>query len=265
MRGDTKHALNLYQKAMRVQSRTLRPGHPDVIGSQVSIARAQRDLGESANAKDTIAMAERTLRAGPQEGPDLARVLVLKADLLREGKQYKEAETAVNEALALQLQVFGGDDYPEVAVSLMAYGGILHDQNHFMTAGEKYSRALAVNMKTLGPNNPETAASHNSLGTLFQDAGNDEKAREHFSECLKIQLKTVGPANPDVSTTYNNLATILFRQGKPKDAIRLFQKAIDVLDAAAVPKENPDREIFQENMAEALSSLKAPAEERATV
>jgi len=62
MRGDIKQAVDLYHKAMRVQSRTLRPGHPDLIGSRLSLSRAQRDLGDSASALDTVIMTERTLR-----------------------------------------------------------------------------------------------------------------------------------------------------------------------------------------------------------
>lgn len=258
MRGDVKRAVELYQKAASIQAQTLRTAHPDAVATQVSIARAQRDLGEPAAAMGIVQMLEQALRKEKdnQEGPDLGRVLVLKADFLREAKRYEEAEIVSTEALERLRRTFGTDQNPEIAVTLMGYGSLLHDKGDLHGAREQYLRALDINLKTVGPKNPETAVSHNSLGTLYQDAGDEEQAKIHFTKCLEIQLESLGPANPDVSTSYNNLATVLFRQGRPQDAATLLQKALSVLDAAGVPPGSPDRAIYEENLAEAKQFLK---------
>jgi len=72
------------------------------------MARAQRDLGDNAGALHEVKSVERALREGPQEGLDLSRVLIFKADLLREAGEIELAEqrgaVAIGVVLRLQCQ-----------------------------------------------------------------------------------------------------------------------------------------------------------------
>merc|ERR1740121_1413726 len=95
---------------------------------------------------------------------------------------------------------------------------------------------------------PGTALAYNSLGTLYEDLGDDGMAGESFSKCLEIQLETLGRDSPDVANTYNNLATVLFRQGQRPEAAKLLELAVQVLDQVAVPQDNPERLLYQENL-----------------
>jgi tetratricopeptide (TPR) repeat protein len=253
--GDVTRAMEMYLKAVRTQERALRPIHPDLLATRMGIARAQRDLGDSSRALKVIEVVEASIRAGPKEGLDLSRALVLKADLLREAQRYEEAEKTIQEALRHQEACFGSEDHPEYAVALGSYGSVLHDQGKHAEAHRQYNQALNMNLRTVGHNHPESAALYNSLGTLFEDTGDDSNAQIHFAKCLDIQLNTVGDRSPDVSNTYNNLATILFRRGEIDDAADLLRKALRVLDLAGVPKGNPDRSLYEENLREVLASL----------
>eukprot|EP00747_Dinoflagellata_sp_TGD_P133603 gnl/TRDRNA2_/TRDRNA2_175215_c0_seq6.p1 gnl/TRDRNA2_/TRDRNA2_175215_c0~~gnl/TRDRNA2_/TRDRNA2_175215_c0_seq6.p1 ORF type:complete len:554 (+),score=126.37 gnl/TRDRNA2_/TRDRNA2_175215_c0_seq6:96-1757(+) len=254
-KGEIAQGMEYYTKAMRQQARTLRPDHPDLAFTRMSISRAQRDSGEISSSMETLNAVEKTLRDGAQEGPDLSRCLTMKADLLRELKRYPEARSTIDEASKHQEVEFGGETNPEVAVTLNNVGSILHDEGKFQDALEKYLSALQVNMATVGHDHPETAATHNSLGTLYQDAGDDASAQKHFEKCLEIQLTTVGTRSPDMATSYNNIATILFRRGELEDAARLLKKALTVLDDANIPDSNPDRAIFKENLQEIVERI----------
>lgn len=260
--GHIKEAHELYKRALRAQAAALRPSHPDILATRMGMARAQRDSGDAEGALRAIEAVAKTLKSGPNEGPDLSRTLLLKADLLREAKRHKEAEDEIKLALKLQKQAFGGMDHPEVAVALSSYGSLLHDMGQYQEAFGKYKEALNLNLKTVGDRHPETASTYNSLGTLHEDAGNDEAAMTHFSKCLEIQLHTVGDKSPDVANSYNNLATVHFRRGSPEKAAELLRKAIAVLDAAGVPKGNPDRAVYEENLQEVLNP--APKSESKT-
>jgi tetratricopeptide (TPR) repeat protein len=253
--GDVARATELYLKAERTQEKALRPTHPDLLATRMGIARAQRDLGDSAAALKVIEGVEALLRPGPKEGLDLSRTLVLKADLLREARRYEEAEQSIQWALRHQEASFGHEDHPEHAVALGSYGSLLHDQGKLNEAHRQYNDALSINLRTIGNNHPESAALYNSLGTLYEDSGDARKAQTHFTKCLEIQLSTVGERSPDVSNTYNNLATLLFRRGESADAAELLRKALRVLDVAGVPKGNPDRSLYEENLQEVLASL----------
>jgi tetratricopeptide (TPR) repeat protein len=254
-KGDFAHAQEFNAKALKIQSRALRSGHPDLVATMMRKSRLFRDIGDHDGAVKVASSAEEALRLAHDQGPDLISCLVWKSDLLREESRIDEAEIAIEEALAVQEHCCSGFNSPDAAVAIHTYGSILHDQGKLVEAAEKYEQALEMNLQTVGLEHPETAAAHNSLGTVYQDMGNDDKAEIHFTKCLEIQLQTVGTQSPEVSNTYNNLATILFRRGSLMDAKQLFEKALHVMDTAGVPLENPDRMVYAENLSEVTDKL----------
>jgi len=261
-RGEVSQGIGLYRKALQMQRKMLRPSHPDLVATQIGLARAWRDSGSPDLAMQIIEEVEAALRTGPHEGMEFSRALIMKADLLREKKLHAEARLVIEEASELQLQALGGEDSYEVAVALNTHGSILHDAGELDDAHDKYNKALDMNLRTVGIRHPETAATHNSLGTLYEDVGEDSSASAQYRRCLEIQLHTVGPSSPEVANTYNNLATVLFRQGSTGDAAQYLREAVRVLDAAGVPAGNPDRELYASNLAEVLKRIgqAAPSE-----
>lgn len=255
--GDAARAIGLFRKTLRMQQRMLRPGHPELVATLLGLIRALRDVGESDGALRIAQEAEQTIRSGPQEGLDLSRLLITKADLLRESQQNPEARLAIEEAVLSQHRALEGEESYEVAVALNMYGSILHDHGEHEGALEKYTQALDVNMRTVGLQHPETAATHNFLGALYEDTGDVASASIQYRKCLDIQMQTVGAGSPSIANTYNNLATVLFRQGAAVDAAQLLQHAVQVLDYAGVPASNPDRELYSSNLAAVLKRLTA--------
>merc|ERR1719188_274958 len=131
--------MEWYHKAVRTQARLLQPSSPDLVATRMGLARAHRDLGDPGNAFERVAAVEATVRAGPGEGPDLSRVLLLKADLLRDAGRLEEAEMTIKEVLAHQESCFGSEDHPDVAVARHSYGSTLHDQQRIDEAHTWYS------------------------------------------------------------------------------------------------------------------------------
>jgi len=251
--GDVKRAIEHYRKALRIQQSALRPDHPDLIVTRMSLARALRDSGDAQHALQSATAVEQTLRSGAQEGPDLSRALILKADLLREQGRFPEAERSIREAMQRQSDCFGTEEHPDVAIASNTFGSILHDQGKLQLAFGYYSQALRINKRTVGAKHPEVAATHNIIGTLQVDLGDYDAAELHFRKCLEIQSAAVGPGNPELGNTLNNLATVLFRTGQRSEAAVLLQRALDMLDSAGVPAANPDRLIYANNLAKALA------------
>jgi len=246
--GDVDHAMRLYLKAMEKQKSLLRRDHEDLVSTQLSHARALRDLGKFGLAMEAVNNLETALRSGPQEGPDLSRALLVKAELLREAVRHKDAEQTIHAALQLQSLCFTDGVSPEEAVAYNTLGSILHDQNKLQSAQEQYLTSLHINEKTVGPNHPETAAAHNNLGTLYTDLGDDKSAEAHFRKCLEIQLRVMPADSSDLSTSFNNLAAVLFRRGSLEEAAALLDSAIRVMDSAKVPRNNPERVLYTEHL-----------------
>merc|ERR1719343_1828432 len=55
-------AMEAYRKALRVQRRLLHPAHPELVSTQLGLARSLHGLGDAAGALRDIELAEDTLR-----------------------------------------------------------------------------------------------------------------------------------------------------------------------------------------------------------
>merc|ERR1719157_373819 len=157
-KGDFKHAEDLYAKALKIQSRALRSGHPDLVATMMRKSKLLRDLGDHDGAVKIASSAEESLRLAHDQGPDLISCLVWKADLLREESRVDEAEIAIEEALAVHGQCCSSWDSPDATIAVHTHGSILHDQGKLDAAVEKYKEALEMNLQTVGLKHPETAA-----------------------------------------------------------------------------------------------------------
>jgi len=256
-RGDVHSAAEHYQKALRLQQKSLRAGHPRVAETLMNMAKNQRDAGEGfAAALATLAQAEPLLQEHTS-APQYAALLSMKADMLREEGRLEEAEEFARRALALQEQQ-GAEESPELAVTLNGLGSILHDQRRYKFAVKNYMRALSVNLKTVGTAHPETAATYNNLGNVYQDSGDDEAAERYYSKCLEIQKELFDKQtpSPELAASYNNIATIYVRQERYREAERLLVQAVDVVRVAGLPQSSPDRAVYEENLAEVRQHLK---------
>jgi len=252
--GNVNAAVAMYRQSLGLQS-SLRRDHPELVATRLGHARAVRDLGDVSVALQLVEKLEGAINSGAQEGPDLSRVLMLKAELLRQQGLQDEAQEVAQEVLALQQIVFM-DEAPDMATAHIIFGNILHDQMQLEAALEQYTQALDLNLRILGEDHPDTAAAHVSIGTIYGDLGDDAAAEDSFKKGLKIQLRTLGAENPDVGTAYNNLAMVLLKQGRRDEAADSLKKAVSILDAAGVPESHPDRSVFAENLSEVLGSLK---------
>lgn len=253
--GNMVAAAEHYQHALRLQQKALRADHPRIAETLMNIARNQQDSGEGAStALSTIEWAERLL-LGKEATPEFAGVLSMKADLLRENGRLEEAEHNAQKALEAQELTHGGDDVPDMAITLIGLGNIVHDRHEYREAVKHYMRALAINLKTVGTLHPETAATYNNLGNAYQDSGDLESAERYYNRCLEIQKQIFEDTNPDLAATYNNLATILLRQQKLQEAEKLMTKAVEVARKAGLPPSSPSRTVYEENLSEVREHL----------
>lgn len=256
--GDTALALEYYERALLTQERILGARHPDVALTRASIARAQHDLGRMGQAMQTIGEAE-ALMGSPRQRLEMASVLRVKSDLLRQGGRPADGEVAAREALSILLSHLGsegGGGSPLVAATLNTLASALHDQRRHTEAMAKYRQALDVFASSVGDESLDAAAAHSNLGSLYRDLGDDSAALLETRKALAIQLRALGPESEDVGNSYNNLATVLLRQGSVEEAESLFAKAMAAVEGAKVPESSPFRQVYAENHRAALEKLR---------
>ncbi len=100
------------------------------------------------------------------------------------------------------------------------YLGLAYDsKGDYDRAIEYFKKALAIDLKKLGPEHPSVAGNYNSLGSAYQRKGDYDRAIEYYQKALAIDLKKLGPEHPNVAIGYNNLGLAYDSKGDYDRAI----------------------------------------------
>jgi tetratricopeptide (TPR) repeat protein len=89
-------------------------------------------------------------------------------------------------------------------------GFALHNAAQYDKALENHRKALAIQLKQLGPGHTDVATSYNNIGGVHKAKGEYAKALENYRKALAIWLKLLGPGHPSVATSYNNMALVYY-------------------------------------------------------
>ena len=110
-----------------------------------------------------------------------------------------------------------------------------------------FQRALAIEEKTLGPENRDVATILTNLAVLYMSQGDYGRAVPFSQRALAIVEKTLGPEHPDVADPLNSLAMLYEAMGDYARAAPLLQRALAISEKTLGP-EHPD-------VAESLNNL----------
>ena len=88
-----------------------------------------------------------------------------------------------------------------------------------------YEKALAIQLKSLGPEHPSVGLSYNNLGSAYYNKGEYDRAIGYYEKALAIALKSLGPEHPDVGLSYNNLGLAYAQKGDKVKGMGYLLKA----------------------------------------
>ncbi len=91
---------------------------------------------------------------------------------------------------------------------------------------EHYQKALAIDLKQLGPDHPDVASSYNNIGAVHLSKGEYDHALENFQKAITIDLKTKQAEHPDVASSYNNIGLVHESKGEYDKALEYYRKAL---------------------------------------
>ena len=97
----------------------------------------------------------------------------------------------------------------------------------------RYEQALAITIKTLGPDTPSVGDTFNNIANVLASQGQFEAAMTRFEQALAVRIKALGPDHPSVGDTYYIIGNVLGKQGQnlPR-ALELFTRSRDIYLAA---------------------------------
>ncbi len=151
--------------------------------------------------KARLAQLHAELKAlSPKEVPMEAALLHQMGEVAYKMADYPSAEKALQRAVELDKQVYGGD-HPEIARGLNDLAMVLRAMGRSREAAEFMTESLRLYQKINGPGHPTVARGYHNLGRARLSNGESQTAREHLEKSLWIKQQALGKDHASVRPT----------------------------------------------------------------
>ena len=162
------------------------------------------------------------LRRAEGDSPDLADSLSGLSVLLVRTGEYREAEAAAREALAIRLRFFGeASNFTGLAYNNL--GLVLMESGQIEAAAEMYGRSVEVIKASGVANIDEMIAIMTNLASVLARLGEAEQAIDVQRQVLDYAERAFGPGHVRAVMARNNLGAALGGVGRLAEAIALLE------------------------------------------
>jgi tetratricopeptide (TPR) repeat protein/transcriptional regulator with XRE-family HTH domain len=166
--------------------------------------------------------------------PEAASLWHNAAAYLRDGGQYRQAESLFLRALRLREHLLGLT-HPDVAHTLHGLAMLFFIQGKYTEAEPLYLRALDI-FEALDPMHPDLARPLYGLGILYWQQGKFAEAEPLFQRSLSLFEQVLDPAHPDITRPLIGLAALYKLQGKYVESEPLYLRALHILEQTLGPQ-----------------------------
>ena len=87
-----------------------------------------------------------------------------------------------------------------VARSYNNIGGVAHKKGEYDKALEYYQKALAIDLKQLGPEHHYVATGYNNMAYVYKAKNDLAKAKEYWEKAYAIFSEKLGPNHPNTKS-----------------------------------------------------------------
>ena len=162
-----------------------------------------------------VACERMTLRGEPfREAPAADQATLQRASQLNEeamrlfrAQKAEEALVKMEEASALFVKVHG-ENHHDSANSFGNRASIIESTGNMEEAGKLWTKALAIDERTLGPTHPHTTLTRFNLGKNYFNKGDKAKAKELWTRCRDDWTSVLGPEYSLVKSLDSILPTL---------------------------------------------------------
>lgn len=159
-------------------------------------------------------------------GPSRSVIQTLR-DLDRLQKAGKINESLIKKILA--------SDDPD---QLFVYGKLFNLKlENYDLALHIYSRALQLQLSSIGEVHPKTAATYQDIGIVQANLGDFDQALRSLQKCLEIQEEIFGSYSPEVAITRSHLGHTIVERGDDGDELLEHRGALQQYRKALVIRE----------------------------
>ena len=226
-------------------------------GLRATLGRTYLNLGHLDKAGPQL---ERALalyiRVHGAAAADRPETLAVRVDHIRWLFDTGQGEAAEREArdLAARARAALGEEHPLTDLAIGRCATILGERGRWDEAVGLMRELIAVETRTLGPDERETLRSHNVLARLLVGQGHypeAETAARRAYDGLKARL---GEGHPEALSAMNTLAGTLFYQDKMQDLEQLARRGVEIR-LRTLGKEHPETLDAMNNLGSVLTAL----------
>lgn len=248
--GAYEKAQSFYERAAAAQEEALGPDHPVLARTLANLAGVHMATGAYAVAQTllerVLALQERLL------GPDHVEVALTLSNLalvhVHTGAR-SAAKTSFRRTLAIYEKTLG-PDHPDVGAALDNLASVHHILGEYENARTLYERALVIKERALGGDHVEVGTCLGNLANVHAATAEYVKARTFHARALRIKERALGADHPDLAIELNNLAEVDLAEERPRDALVLLERAVEIYSAHAGTQPGEPESRF--NLARAL-------------
>lgn len=164
----------------------------------------------------------------PSDHPDLVKIQVLLARVLRDEGRYGEAEDVVNKALKAYEDLYDGPDNVFVARAKAVLGTIKRHNGKYEESASLLDTALKTATETLGTNSLEVAEIKRELAKVKLDQSKLPEAENLLKESLADVQRISGPDHPDRAVAARDLGNLYVREERFAEAEPQFKAALEL-------------------------------------
>lgn len=215
------------QQAAEQEARKARQANAFLKNMLASVNPARASGGEI-TVREVLDEAARKIEDGALDAQPEAEAEIRSAlsTAYRELGLYDAALKHLGIALDILKQTLG-DQHPDVAKNMNAYGLILKAMGRYDEAEQSYRKALELRHLLSEGEDAAVAEIMNNLGVLLKKKGEWKEAESLYRKALAIRRELPG-RDRDVATTLTNLAAILKNKGDYAQAESLYRDALEI-------------------------------------
>ncbi|MGD2248926.1 MAG: tetratricopeptide repeat protein [Candidatus Methanofastidiosia archaeon] len=206
--GDSKKAVDYYEKALEIGREVYGERHPDVATYLNNLGLAWDSLGDSKKAIDYY---EKALEIGREvygeRHPDVATYLNNLGAAWYSLGDYKKGIKYCEYALSVDREVYG-ERHPSVARDLNNLGLAWDSLGDSKKAIDYYEKALEIGREVYGDRHPDVATDLSNLGGAWKSLGDSKKAIEYTQQAYTIFQEVLGDQHPKTKIVKENLQAL---------------------------------------------------------
>lgn len=200
-----------------------------VAWSQIALAQTQGSALEDPHAGAVWAdAAQATIKAAPDAAELEAALLVVRSQIDLAAGNFASAHTHARQAVQRRRELFSAD-HPALADALVQSGNADHYAQNGQRAEAAYREALAIRLRTFGPEHPQTATAYNNVALAAMGQGSYDLAKKNLRHAAAIWQATEHTVARNLATF--NLHVIDVAQGEQNTAIEGLNGLLTSLSA----------------------------------